>query len=373
MQVQQRSAGLAAFVLYTLVVLEFLYMITPFLAFSYYAAYGQFLGWLNQYSATAWLTTFFLPHFSKTIPDWPHQVAAWGRWLGLIGIAGFLITAGQIYWAKLARKGMVRGGIYTFVRHPQYAFLILLGVATLMIWPRFLILYALAAMVVLYVWLARHEENVCLNKFGASYADYLQRTGMFFPRLLAPPTEPRQRRSSGVAMAIFFVAIMVIASGIGFGLREYSIRSVSAVYRQHEAIISPAVLPDAEIQRIADLAARDARVTALRAQAAPNTQWIVYVVPTDWYVPDLPIDPLDYVAQHGGHGSPRSYDRTQWQVLFTTARTWRPNANGEDIVRHAYGRTPAALANVDLNAERVTSLVTPPPHVVWGDIPMPIF
>lgn len=372
MNLTARAGAFAAFVLYTFVILEFLYMITPFLAFYYYAEYGQFLGFLNQQPWTAWLTTFFLPHFSKTDVEWLEQLAPWGRRLGLVAILGFALTAGQIYWAKLARKGMVRGGVYRFVRHPQYAFLIVLGFATLLIWPRFLILYAFATMTFLYVVLARHEENVCLERFGQSYRDYLRKAGMFFPRL-APASTSEPRRSGWLAAVVFLAISMACATAAGFGLREYSLGAISAVFRQDAAIISPAVLGHEEIEQIADLAANDPGVRALTSLAAPDAQWIIYVVPEAWYLPDLPIDPLEVAAEHGGHGAPRNYDRARWQVLFTTARTWRDAATGRDIVRYAYGKTPVALATLNIETRSVESVSIPPPHVVWGDIPMPMF
>lgn len=372
MNMQQRSAGIAAFFLYTLIVLEFLYMITPFLAFSYYAAYGQFLGVLNHSPWSAWLTTFFLPHFSQTGVEWLQRLPGWGRVLGLIGLVGFVITAGQIYWSKLTQRGVVKGGIYSVVRHPQYAFLMMLGFAALLIWPRFIVLYAFAIMVFLYVVLARHEEAICSDKFGESYDEYLRKTGMFFPRLLSASAKATPRLTLPGAAALFGVVI-VGASLIGFGLREFSLGAISAVYREREAIVSVAALPDVEISAIVDAAAADENVQALRRSAPEGAQWIIYVVPDEWYMPDLPIDPLEYVADHGGHGAPRGYDRTKWQVLFTTARTWDRQATGREIAAHAFGKTPVVLANVDLSTSAVTQIVTPPPHVVWGDIPMPTF
>ena len=48
---------------YLIVVLEFLFMISP-AALYFYASYGPVLNVLHGSAWTAWLTGFFLPHFS---------------------------------------------------------------------------------------------------------------------------------------------------------------------------------------------------------------------------------------------------------------------------------------------------------------------
>jgi hypothetical protein len=47
------------------IVFEILFMISPF-ALHFYAAYGPVLDLLHHRPATAWLTKFYLPHFTET-------------------------------------------------------------------------------------------------------------------------------------------------------------------------------------------------------------------------------------------------------------------------------------------------------------------
>ena len=51
----------AAWGFYLIIVLEFLYMISP-LALYFYSAYGPALNLLHRSPSTAWLTAFFLQH-----------------------------------------------------------------------------------------------------------------------------------------------------------------------------------------------------------------------------------------------------------------------------------------------------------------------
>jgi protein-S-isoprenylcysteine O-methyltransferase Ste14 len=108
-----------AWLLYLLIVFEIIYMISPF-AFYYYSAYGPGLNFLQNWSITAWLSAFFLPHFTESSSWILGFLHGLGWQLFLVGFAVFLIGAGQIYYAKFSKKGAVTGGLYKFVRNPQY-------------------------------------------------------------------------------------------------------------------------------------------------------------------------------------------------------------------------------------------------------------
>jgi protein-S-isoprenylcysteine O-methyltransferase Ste14 len=135
----------------------------------------------DRWAGTAWLTQFFLPHISKTTspPLNPLHGLAWP--LILIGTGLFLGSAIPLYWAKFRRQGAVTTGLYTFIRHPQYVGLALLGLGTLLLWPRFLVLITYVTMLFLYTRLASWEEAQCLAHYGESYRAYQERTGRFLP------------------------------------------------------------------------------------------------------------------------------------------------------------------------------------------------
>ena len=41
---------------------------------------------------------------------------------------------------------------------------------------------AYASMMFVYYFLAKHEEEACLTKFGEAYRDYQEKRGMFLPK-----------------------------------------------------------------------------------------------------------------------------------------------------------------------------------------------
>ena len=101
---------------------------------------------------------------------------AFGGWLALYGI--------QIVFRDLRPEPiMITEGMFSNVRHPIYlgAMLVYLGVLCLT-------LSILAAVVFLFVilvyqWLAKHEEKLMLDIFGDTYRDYIRRVPMWVPRL----------------------------------------------------------------------------------------------------------------------------------------------------------------------------------------------
>lgn len=85
------------------------------------------------------------------------------------------------------------GGLYRWVRHPQYSALGVLGLGLLLLWPRYYLLLAFVTMGFLYFALARAEERLMLRIHGEGYRSYLLSTSAFFPgdrhvmRLGPPP------------------------------------------------------------------------------------------------------------------------------------------------------------------------------------------
>lgn len=98
-----------------------------------------------------------------------------------------LIVAGvgllAVGWATLYRsqRGLVTGGIYRYLRHPQYLGLILIVLGFNIQWPTLLTLVMGPALIVMYVWLARREDTELAVVFGTAFLDYKLRTAAFIP------------------------------------------------------------------------------------------------------------------------------------------------------------------------------------------------
>ena len=372
MKISQRLLHPAAWVFYLVIVFEFLFMITPF-ALYFYSAYRPALGLLNGSVYTAWLTGFFLPHFSHTSSDFLNFLNSAGWMLAYFGLLLFLVSAIQLYGSKLLRRDAVTGLLYRWVRHPQYLALAILGLGTTLIWPRFIVLIAFVCMLFIYRWLARFEEENCARKYGASYRDYLARTGRFLPRFGAGANRrgDTQRKSRPAwARFAFFAGMLGISILAGFLLRELTLNSVTAVYRDRVAIVSPALLPEEELLDAYGIAAAGADSEWLAA--TDGNPLLIYVVPGEWYLPDLPIDSHERVRQQGGHATPVQSAYGSINVLFTRIRTHSPNPQGRNILRKAYGFDPLLVVEVDTRSGTVIGQFEPPDSVIWGDISSPL-
>jgi protein-S-isoprenylcysteine O-methyltransferase Ste14 len=99
----------------------------------------------------------------------------------LIMIGAVLALTG---WRQVhrGRGAMVTGGLYQFVRHPQYSGFLLFLVGSLVNWPTLPTFLMFPVLVWVYHRLARTEEAEAEAAFGEAYRDYRRRTGMFWPR-----------------------------------------------------------------------------------------------------------------------------------------------------------------------------------------------
>lgn len=360
----------AAWLFYLAVGLEILFMISP-AAFYFYSLYGPALNALDRFWATAWLTQFFLPHISTTQSLLLNALPGIGGFLATVGAVWFLAAAGQLYWSKFHRRGLVTTGLYGLSRHPQYTGLALFGLGALLLWPRFLVLIAYVLMLFLYRALAALEERRCVEAFGEAYRDYQAHTRPILP--FAP-------RSSGMEWGgisrIGFgripalpIAATVLAVLIAFGLREWALSSIAAVYEGRTAVLSPAPLDEKELRAAYGTALKDPGIRQAMASAG-GEPLVVHVVPRDWHLADLP---METEAGREGHETPANFDRHQYKLLFSRASTHEPRAVGRAIIRSAHGLNPFLLASVDIAAGTVSAVETPPAHVRWGDIPTPLF
>src|SRR5215831_553088 len=361
----------AIWAFYLVIVFEILFMISPF-ALYFYSAYGPMLNVLHRWPETAWLTKFFLPHFSQTDSLWLNALPMLAWCLISVGLLLFLGAAVPLYWAKFRGRGTVSHGLYAVIRHPQYVGLAVMGLGTTLIWPRFLVLVAYVTMLCLYAVLARWEEERCLAHYGESYRAYQARTGMFLPPHLSkslPGTRPASGGQRGAAALGLYAALLAASVDLAFGVRDYSLSTISGLCTQDVAVLSPALLTESDMNTAYRAAVADIRVQdALRAIGPAKL--LVYVVPIEWDLADLP---METSHRSGGHYTPADFDRRHYKLLFTRIRTYIPEVTGRDIVKAAYGRDPILLVKVDSAKAEVTGIDTPPPHVVWGDISTPMF
>jgi protein-S-isoprenylcysteine O-methyltransferase Ste14 len=159
------------------------------------ALYTEMYGFpLTIYLLTTWLGRFPVAapfaHASGNL--WASlALGGWGAGF-LMTLGGLVILLGMIVmgqgWQAIhqAHGGLVTGGIYGKVRHPQYAGLALVILGALIQWPTLLTLAMAPVLLASYVRLARREERDLEARFGKAYRTYRGRVPMFMPRRRPP-------------------------------------------------------------------------------------------------------------------------------------------------------------------------------------------
>ena len=396
----EKVAWGAATVFYLLVAFEVIVMVTPFTIY-FYSVYAPVLTWLERSSWTAWLTAFFLPHITYSGDSLLVALAYAAPILLTLGLGIFFVCAGQVYGAKLFRKGIVSGGLYRRVRHPQYLGLSIAGLGLLLYWPRFFILVTYISMLFVYYLLARNEEGRMLRKFGEGYGAYLDRTPMFLPgnpggrlfRLLFGTMDGRGRHLLGV-----YAFSLLVAITLAFGLRSYSQAQVPLIWRDGLVAVSTSPVDSGPLSRTMAQVTQDPRVQGLLAKyhTRPGHTLVAYVLPREYMMQHLIAD-LDEHKAHHGEGAQGGFievlkhlgemyalkplrqlrdgtSATAQRVIFTEAlQPTGKSVRREEVLDLSVQRYPLFFADLDVQTRLVTLTMETPRRHTWGTIPVPAF
>ena len=372
-----RRASWTSAAFYLLIAFEFFYMVSPFATYLY-AVYGPGLDWLAGSPTASWLVSFFLPHIvAQTTSPFVNGAEVVGGLLFVGGVLAFAIGAGQIYLSKLRRGGSVQGGIYRWIRHPQYLALMIASFGMVLIWPRFLVLLGFVTVVFIYIALARAEERACAREFS-DYAAYRERTGMFVPRVLEAPFRllPRlQTRAARMGLwALCFASTLGAAALIGRAVQSHAVNNLYAHYTEDAAYVSVGAMPEGHITELAELARRDPRVANALDEAddGDTTRFINYILPTEMYVSEIPMHlPPGAVTTHTLPENPAS---GRYKIVFTEAAFGPgPHPEAAAIVKEALNKSPIIEAWIDRSARRVVRVFPPPAEAFYDGMPVPIF
>lgn len=151
---------------------------------------------------TAWIALPWLAHSHHGPPFGPPDFALHSpvypavRWIAAI-VAVVCLALTIKCWMRMGRNWrmdvslakpaeIITDGLFTRIRHPIYAFSILLMLCSAAILPTVPMIAVAAVHVVLMNLKARNEERHLLRTGGDTYAHYLRRSGRFLPRFGAP-------------------------------------------------------------------------------------------------------------------------------------------------------------------------------------------
>lgn len=365
---------------YVFIIFEMIYMSTPFAVF-FYSVYGWPLKFLSQNTATLWLTQNILPHFTQTGSVLINTLLYMSWPLMGLGLVIFIIGFCQVYWAKFRRKGPVLGGLYRYIRHPQYAAWAIFGLGIALFWSRMIVWLMYVTMLFVYYLLAVNEERECIEKYGEPYQSYLQKTGRFFPRFRkssgAPAGASLSRRGLVAAFVMVYLIALLGTVGLGFLMRGYALSQISMISQKDTAVVSLMRMDRETMERITAIALSDAR-TREQLNALPGPQKrLIYIMPSSWHVSELAMEEKAYREGHHGfnpttHMNPEVNDHNKYKVLVSKPMVDK-QAEGKEILAQARGQIPVLVVNVDLMKETVSSVEKPPSRGKYGDLPVPLY
>ncbi len=240
-KVGQKTLTAAAIAAFLVSIFEFLFMISPFIAY-FYALFSPLLNILQSTWILAWLTDFYLSHISDVLSSTP-IVYPLSRFFFFGGLALFLTHVAYLYWMKYMRKQLATGLLYRWIRHPQYLGFMIAGLGGAMRWPRFVNLLLWALMCLAYFHLALFEESSVLGRHGQEYERYLAKTWRFCPG------DTAARLPGGSATFL----CLVIATGFvchSFSLRRLVARPLPA--RNDVLILAPLDYLPANVESVVD-------------------------------------------------------------------------------------------------------------------------
>lgn len=151
---------------------------------------------LSVYFLSGWLTKHYpdVDFFSHDNGHLLHTLLGFEgnpHWDPLHIVSNLLIVMGFILlssaWSVLHKAQQTRTlastGWYARCRHPQYLAFILIMFGFLLQWPTLPTLVLFPILVLVYVRLARHEEQLALAEFGDAYRAYMRQTPAWIPKI----------------------------------------------------------------------------------------------------------------------------------------------------------------------------------------------
>jgi protein-S-isoprenylcysteine O-methyltransferase Ste14 len=370
-----RKSFWPVFGLYFLITFEFFYMASPFAVY-FYTIYKPALGLLDKIPFIAKLTGFFLPHLvEETNSVLLNLVKPSGALITLAGLTIFFVCAGQVYYNKIFHKGMVSGGLYRFIRHPQYLAFAVCGFGLLLLWPRYLVLVMYITLLFVYYFLARYEEKECACKFGQSYIDYVRNTFMFLPFRFSFLEKINNNRwiknyKRLITMGLY-ISTILFALLIAHGIKYLSVHELYTAKDKYSVTVSIYDKSIEEMNQIINIAKSDSRVDEFLKKVDTTDKLINYIYPAGMYISEIPMTKPDSASCHVFDNK---FNADLQAIMFTKAMV---NSGvyfrGIEILDNAVSVNPIVEVWIDINERRIAKILPPINVKRYENIPEPVF
>ena len=370
----KKTSG-AAILFYLLIGFEFLYMASPFAAY-FYSVYRPGIEFIDKYPSIAWLTGFFLPHLvEETKSPILNLLRPSGAVIAVTGLLIFIVCAFQVYYSKIFKKGIVTGGLYKYIRHPQYTAFIVCSFGLLILWPRYLALVMFIALLFFYYSLAKVEEKECERKFAGTYINYKDSTGMFLPFKIFPSRLSSSKKLSLpvkiILTALFYFSLTALSVQAADLLKRASIDMLYSYNSGNTLYISIFESNEEKIKRIVEVADNNYKISSIK-QAEVNTFYINYILPSDMYLSEVPMLKPGNASIHVFQ---RNYSPDKIKVIFNKAVYNKGyKIQKDNVLFNSLSLEPVAEVWMDPVNNRIVKIIElSGKEVRYKNIPEPLF
>lgn len=105
---------------------------------------------------------------------------------------GFIMlsSAWKVLYQAQSQHKLATTELYARMRHPQYVGFVLIMIGFLLQWPTLITLVMFPVLVLMYLRLARREEQDAIAEFGEEYRHYAAKTPAFWPKFNKQTGQP---------------------------------------------------------------------------------------------------------------------------------------------------------------------------------------
>ena len=134
--------------------------------------------------AGIWIPDFFL-EYSNFLNQYIPLAVRLPVGILLLVLAGYMARTGLsiVFGQNAQTTGVIRKGVFNFVRHPIYLGEIILYLGLLIMNLSLATVGVWIAGILFLHYVSRHEEKLLVAKHGKEYEEYMKEVPMWFPRL----------------------------------------------------------------------------------------------------------------------------------------------------------------------------------------------
>jgi hypothetical protein len=157
-------------------------------------------------------------------------------------------------------------------------------------------------------------------------------------------------------------------------LRDWSLNQIYSLYTNDAVTISVTKLEEKDINDLLNLAVQ---TPAVKKRLSANDskgkiKYLNYIVPTDWSASEVPMNPVENVAEI--HGYPTNKKIDQYKIVFTQAvQRNNDETRGKKILLNTVRRIPLLEVVIDAPLRKVVQIIDPVKDYRLDGIPLPLF